>query len=315
LSNAIKFTDSGSVTLSVTCDTNYHPSRSQLARIHFEVEDTGTGIAEDQYDLIFAPFGQLKSNSKHDSGTGLGLPICQKILKLMNSGLFLDSRIERGSRFWFDLDLQKVSDQTLILKSNNLSKTIRTLNKPCKVLVVDDNVDNRAVLVEYLKVLGFSLQEARDGQEGIKIALEFQPDVILLDLIMPVMDGKEMLKVIAEKSQLQDTVIFMISANIKSITDSADLKCDGFLAKPVDLEQLLELLDQHLELDWQTIDKNSNSPIATQEIDNSQLILPPEETLIEILELVTDGQITNLAQRVNLLEKESVLKIMIEDKV
>lgn len=99
------------------------------------------------------------------------------------------------------------------------------------------------MLVEYLQGWGFSLKEARDGREGIAIALEFQPDVILVDLMMPVMNGREMIEIMGQDDLLQDTVMLMISANIHSIINSSNIKCDGFIAKPVDLERLVELLE------------------------------------------------------------------------
>ncbi len=99
------------------------------------------------------------------------------------------------------------------------------------------------MLVEYLQGWGFSLKEARDGREGIAIALEFQPDVILVDLMMPVMNGREMIEIMGQDDLLQDTVMLMISANIHSIINSSNIKCDSFIAKPVDLERLVELLE------------------------------------------------------------------------
>ncbi len=300
LSNAIKFTSTGTVTLSANC-SGVNPD-SKIETIRFQVEDTGRGISQDNYDLVFAPFGQVEQSSNDADGTGLGLPICQSILDLMNSELHLGSKVGQGSRFWFDLDLEEVSSTSSLLVDPSPNNPVALhLATPCKVLIVDDNQENRLLLVQYLQPLGFTIQEAGDGREGIAIALEFQPDVILVDLMMPVMNGKEMIEVIRQDNQLQDTVILMISANIHSIIDSSDIKCDGFLAKPVDLERLLELLEQHLQLDWQILDDKSKLDIVTKDLE---LIVPPEETLIELLELVTCGKIKGLSHQINLLEKE-----------
>ncbi|MDJ0596918.1 MAG: CheR family methyltransferase, partial [Pleurocapsa sp. MO_226.B13] len=205
LSNAVKFTSAGTVTFSVSCITVTPSSDSNVKTIRFLVEDTGKGIPENQYDTVFANFGQLDQNDNDESGTGLGLPICQKILNLMDSELYLDSKIGQGSRFWFDLDLKEVSSHALPIEISSKREIARTLATPCKVLVVDDNAENRALLLEYLQALGFTLKEARDGREGIAIALEFQPDVILVDLMMPVMNGKEMIETIQQDRQLEDT--------------------------------------------------------------------------------------------------------------
>ena len=165
-------------------------------------------------------------------------------------------------------------------------------------MVVDDNEDNRILLLEYLKSLGFILKEAEDGREGLEIAQEFQPDVILVDLLMPVMNGKETIAAIRKDPQLQDKLILMISASIQSIRDSSALNCDGFLAKPIDLNELLELLEQHLHLEWQASDRESRSEIVTEDID---LVVPPEETLKKLLELASLGQMKSLKQQIDLL--------------
>ncbi len=305
LSNAIKFTSSGTVTLSVSCFTV--GSDSKIKTVRFEVEDTGDGIPENEFEQIFEPFGQLEQHSNNTEGTGLGLAICQKILNFMDSKLHLDSKVGQGSHFWFDLGLKEVSSNSLLLPmEESLNQTIvRNLASPCKVLVVDDNQDNRLLLIEYLRGLGFSLKEARDGREGIAIALEFQPDVILVDLMMPVMNGQEMIKIMGQDDLLKDTVVLMISANIHSIINSSNIKCDGFIAKPIDLEKLLELLEKHLDLDWQISESESQSDLVTQNIKALDLIVPPEETLTELLELVNCGRIKELSQQINLLEEES----------
>ncbi len=302
LSNAVKFTSSGTVTFSVSC-LNLNPN-SKIKTIRFQVEDTGRGISPDQYDLVFAPFGQVDQSSNDSEGTGLGLAICQNILSLMDSKLYLDSKVGQGSRFWFDLDLEEISSTSSLLAEPNSDNFVaRHLVTPCKVLVIDDNRDNRALLVQYLQPLGFTLQEAGDGRAGIAIALEFQPDVILVDCLMPVMNGQETIERIRKHSDLQDTVILMISANIQSIRDSSDIsdiKYDGFLAKPLDLGKLLELLEQHLELDWQispTITQ-SNSGTANEFKD---FITPSPEKLRALLELVNFGNMKDLVQQVELL--------------
>ncbi|MEM9510623.1 MAG: response regulator [Cyanobacteria bacterium P01_E01_bin.35] len=167
------------------------------------------------------------------------------------------------------------------------------LSQPIKVLVVDDNEDNRILLVEYLRPLGFIVKEADNGQTGLAIAEDFNPDVILLDLLMPVMDGREMSDRIRQDPQLKDTLVVVISANTKSIIDSSDLKCDEILAKPLDFTKLLQLLARHLELDWQPLPPKSDS--------NSSLILPELDELNQLLELANSGNMDGLLEQINLL--------------
>ena len=304
LSNAVKFTPAnGSVTLSVSSFSVAVDAR--VATVRFAVEDTGKGIPENKYDTIFAPFGQLDPDNNDGEGTGLGLPICQNILNLMNSELHLGSKLDCGSRFWFDLDLEEISNHSLPIEISSQEqisqeKIVRTLATPCKVLVVDDNADNRFLLIEYLQSLGFTLKEARDGKEGIAIASLFQPDIIIMDLMMPVMSGKEAIAAIRQDDLLKDTKILMVSANVRSIIDSPDIKCDGFLAKPIDLERLLELLEKHLQLDWHTSSKESKLDRLSEEMD---FVCPSTGELTKLLDLVSLGNMKDFKQQIKLLEE------------
>ena len=303
LSNAFKFTDRGSVTLSVT--RSRLDKASQVDKIRFQVEDTGRGIAKDDYLAVFTPFEQLDADKDAAEGTGLGLPICQNILQLMNSELHLGSKVGEGSRFWFELD---IANSSIPLSSYNRSEVplLRQLATPQKVLIVDDNEDNRLLLIQYLQPFGFIVEQAKNGLAGLEIAENFQPDVILIDLLMPIMDGKETIERLRQHPQLKETVVLMISANIQSIVDSSDIKCDGFLAKPVDLDRLLELLTTHLQLNWE---------IKTPPIAEAQSIAPSANELIELLELVNFGDMETLLDRINLLENRDSQYISFAQKI
>ena len=288
LSNAFKFTQTGTITLSASYIDRIEEDN---CRVRFQVEDTGTGIPEDKLGSVFEPFKQIESHSD-EGGTGLGLTISQNIVRLMDSEIHLESQIDTGSRFWFDLDLRPLYDRPF---TNPIEPSLekRMLNQTCKILVVDDNEDNRFLLVQCLQPFGFTIEEAGDGREGLAIAKEFQPDAILVDLLMPIMNGKEMVARLRQDTQFQNTVVLMISANIHSILDSSDLQCDGFLAKPIILEQLLNLLDRHLQLDWQKIDSRSKT--------FSNFTTPEQEELIRLLELVDFGDMDSLLEQVDLL--------------
>ena len=290
LSNAFKFTKEGTVTLEVYL----LDGTSQVVR--FQVEDTGIGIPEAEYATILAPFGQVEQNISDIQGTGLGLPICQNILELMNSKLNFTSKVGSGSCFWFDLSFEPVATSPVLppalTELADATPKIEVLAQPCKILVVDDNQDNRDLLIHYLEPLGFTLQEAENGQAGIAIAEEFQPDAILIDLLMPVMDGATMLQNLQQHPQLKDTLAIVVSANSASILDSSQVDCDGFLAKPVNLPDLLELLSQKLNLVWQPL---------TQDVDLAVPVVPTLEQLTPLLEFVQTGDIDSLVQQTNSL--------------
>ncbi len=324
LSNAVKFTETGSVTLTVSCIedfqvksqsrspelhartevnnnseyslTSHTLSPTPLRKIRFHIEDTGIGIPANKFADIFAPFGQLKSNMGNHEGTGLGLTISQNIIQLMGSQIQLESHVSQGSKFWFDLELLEVEANLLPTSPKSSSQQDRCLSLPRKILVVDDNDANRTLLVNYLKPLGFILAEANNGKVGLAIAETFKPDAILVDLVMPVMDGKEMITKIKQQPQFRDTVIIMISANSQLILKPSELDCHGFLSKPVNLEQLLKLLESHLQLDWKFGE-------STIEPDNlSTLVAPPQQELIKLLELADLGDMEATQEQINSLE-------------
>lgn len=297
LGNAVKFTLNGSITFKVDRIEAKEAKQDAVKtqKIRFQIEDTGIGIPADKFADIFVPFGQLRDMTENPEGTGLGLNISQKIIQLMGSQIQLESQVERGTKFWFDLELLEADVNILRRSFESSCQLSRCLSEPRKILVVDDRDDNRALLVNYLQPLGFILAEANNGKTGLATAKTFQPDAILVDLVMPIMDGKEMIARIKQQHQLQSTVIIMISANSQLILKPSEIDCDGFLSKPVDLEQLLGLLESHLQLDWQLVEN--------AEIENLPvLVTPPQEKLIQLLELAKFGDIEAINEQINSLE-------------
>ena len=299
LSNAVKFTETGSVTLTVS-NLSDCEAISESHLIRFQVEDTGIGIPTDKFTDIFAPFGQLNSNAGNHAGTGLGLTISHNIVQLMSGQIQVESQVSQGSKFWFDLklsELNEVLSPKLSKSSSQPLQTLQSLNVPCKILVVDDNENNRALLSNYLQPLGFIVAEANNGEDGLATAKTFQPDAILVDLVMPVMDGAEMITKIKQQPDLKDTVMIMISANSQLIPKSSEINCHGFLSKPVNLKQLLELLESNLQLEWQL----NETLTETENLSNS-IVAPPQEELSKLLELVDLGDMEAVEAAIKFLE-------------
>jgi signal transduction histidine kinase/CheY-like chemotaxis protein len=242
LSNAVKFTKKGGVCFKV----GYHNGK-----IRFQVEDTGVGIASAELKLIFQPFRQVGDTNARADGTGLGLSITKKLVEMMGSQLHVESTLGKGSAFWLALDLPEVSN----LK--NVKKTEEPLmegfeGESRKILIVDDKQANRAVLVNLLAPLGFEIFEAVDGQDCIHKTQEHKPDMILTDLVMPIMDGFEATRQIRHIAEFKDIIIIMISASVFEChkQQSMEAGCDDFLPKPFRANELLELLKKHLKLTW-----------------------------------------------------------------
>ncbi len=241
LSNAIKFTKQGGVTFKV----DYFDEKIRL-----QVEDTGVGIAPDDMTHIFKPFLQVGDPKYKAEGTGLGLAITKQLVEMMGGELQVESTLGQGSTFWTVLDLPTAS--AVPLKTTEEAIIIGFEQSPQKILVVDDKWENRTVLVKLLKPLGFEIIEAENGQQAIDKALINHPEAILMDIIMPTMDGLEATNKLKKIPEFSNTIIIALSASAFDFQKQQCMEagCTDFLAKPVHNQALLEKLQTHLNLKW-----------------------------------------------------------------
>ncbi len=247
--NAVKFTECGEVRLSVRVLSRQASPEGEQALIHFEVGDTGVGIAPQEVERIFQPFEQAGSAEQRMAGTGLGLPISRQLVRAMGSDIEVRSTPGQGSVFAFELQLP-VSDQ--VLGPAQHQRVTGYAGPRRKVLVVDDMPVNRAMLVELLESLGFDVEEAANGLEGLQRATEAPPDAIVIDNVMPVMDGLTATRRLRELPALGSVPIIAASASPSHENLSASLAAGAnvFLPKPIDQQQLLVQLGQLLGLHW-----------------------------------------------------------------
>ncbi len=279
LGNAIKFTDKGSVTLKVDVISKDENSN---CKINFEIIDTGMGMTPEQLNKIFQPFEQVGDIKKQAEGTGLGLAISLKIISLMNSEIKVESEIEKGSNFWFELDLPYYDELAEVSSISLQEKIIGYQGRKQKILVVDDRWENRSVAGNLLAPIGFEVEEASNGKEGLEKATYWQPDVVITDLVMPEMDGFELINNLRELLQ-KDIVIIASSASVFEAEQqrSLDTGANSFLPKPVQVESLLELLSRHLKLEWVYEEKSQ-----TASNTSSSEIIPPSDEILRHLHLV-----------------------------
>ncbi|MFZ2407087.1 MAG: ATP-binding protein, partial [Methylobacter sp.] len=204
LTNAVKFTDTGQVVLRV--------GRAEPSRFSFAVEDTGIGIDRNELELIFRPFEQVGDLHRRLGGTGLGLAISRQLVRYLGSDIVVESRVGKGSIFRFELELEEASSSTSLLL--NPVQVITGYKGPHrKVLIVDDVASNRAVLVDLLSPLGFEVVEACDGIEALELAQAAIPDLILMDIVMPKMDGEEATHLLRQLPALAQVPIIALSAS------------------------------------------------------------------------------------------------------
>lgn len=249
LANAVKFSSAGGVTLRA----RYSPQGA--GTLHCEVADTGIGIPADKLEAIFEPFTQLAPDAQGREGAGLGLAICRRLAAMMGGTVTAASRVGQGSTFCFTASLPPTpacepADAPVEQKICGYRGVRKHL------LVVDDNPVNAVLLSDILVPLGFEIQTAGSGREALRLALESPPDLVLLDLVMPGLDGVETATELRHHAQLGAMPIVGISA---TVTDNERKQafsdaCDAFLGKPVQLDQLLQTIGQLLGLEWETAD-------------------------------------------------------------
>lgn len=241
--NGIKFTESGSVSLKV-CPV---PERHEWIR--FAVRDTGIGISQERVDSIFDAFTQADSSmSRRFGGTGLGTTISKQLVELMGGTIHLDSRLGEGSCFYFDIPLP-------IADKNDLAPTHQLLQLPAlRVLVADDIEENLTLLNIMLSKQGHAVYLAKDGLEAVEVFKDVRPDIVLMDIQMPNMDGLEathIIRTFEQKAGLEKTPIIALTASVllEDRVEAQEAGMSGFANKPVDLLQLMQEMAKVLELD------------------------------------------------------------------
>lgn len=268
LGNAIKFTDKGTVTFSI--QATFIPETS-IYRLHFQIKDTGVGMNAEQLSRIFLPFEQVGETKKNTEGTGLGLAISQQIVSLMGSQLQVQSQEGEGSIFWFDVELSEAKEWANTSRNIQKGNVSGYQGEQKTILITDDNWANRSVIVNLLEPIGFKVIEANNGQEGLQQAIAILPDLIITDLVMPVMDGFAFINLLRQSPKLKDIVVIASSASVFDSDQNRSLNAgaDGFLPKPISADLLLDLLQVHLKLEWiyltsDPLVKNLNQSIDTQ---------------------------------------------------
>jgi PAS domain S-box-containing protein len=294
LSNAIKFTDEGSVTFTVSFATE--------GKIRFEIRDTGTGIAQDQLQAIFQPFEQVGDRRRQTEGTGLGLAISKRIVELMGSTIQVQSEMNVGSIFWFDVNLSQADEWVKTSQIDHRGQIIGIKDRQPKIVVIDDKWANRSVISNLLSPIGFEVFEANDGQEGWEKILEVQPDLIVTDLLMPELDGFELIKRVRESENFKDTVIIVSSASVFETDQYRSLEAGGntFLPKPIQATELLQKLQQYLDLEW--VYEANEDPQASSS-DTNELIAPPTKEMERLYELAMEGNFLEIVKQAVLLEE------------
>lgn len=274
--NAIKFTHAGSV--SIIVDAIMADDESAIDLI-IRVKDTGIGIPEKQQDIIFEPFRQKEGQSSRKfGGTGLGLSITKRLVEMMNGNIRVESVVNIGTTFSVKLpDVRIASIKDTSRKQKNID--IRNIKfEQAKILLVEDNDANRKVISNFLESYNFIVLEALNGKQAVEIFEKNPPDLVLMDIQMPIMDGYEATKILKQKQQHAETnipVVAITAITMKAEDEEKKHIFDGYLRKPITKEQLTNELTRFLVHSKKTSEKKS----SYQPPDVNQLMSNADETI------------------------------------
>lgn len=274
LSNAIKFTKQGSVTLHVKIADADHRlwenmgglGNPSLLYLQFDVTDTGVGIVAAELDIIFDAFVQAEAGKQSISGTGLGLTISRKLLELMNGTISVQSVPNVGSTFTVIVPVYPTS--SVDTPPEQYDRTVIGLipgHNHHRILIVDDQPENRLLMVRLLTRLGLEVQEARDGQEAIRIWQTWHPDLTWMDIRMPGLDGYEATKQIRAMEQEDLSVIIALTAQASHSDRTLALAagCNDYISKPFREETVFLKMSEYLGLEYLYADPHTSVEPAT----------------------------------------------------
>ncbi|WP_159451538.1 PAS domain S-box protein [Planktothrix sp. PCC 11201] len=347
LGNAIKFTQKGSVNLTVSwvqggvgeqgrrggrgaggvgkaggyqssiarvqrSIVNSQPSllngQGQNLILRFEIEDTGVGIAEAELNHIFDAFIQSQSGKKALEGTGLGLTITRKFVELIGGNLGVKSTQGVGSIFWFEIPI--LVTQRSQIQSPEISRQVLSLapgQPEYKILVVDDQPENRQLMIKLLTQIGLQVKEAENGQEALHLWQEWQPHLIWMDIRMPIMNGYEATQRIRASVKGENTVIIALTAYASKTDRNLALSagCNDYLSKPFQEDELFSTMAEYLKLKYVYADSTTSAPGSSILSSSVNQPLTPESLLV-----MSKEWIIALQEACLLCDEEEVLHLV-----
>ncbi len=308
LSNAIKFTDFGQVILRVKIlDLENTPVSS--ARLQFEVEDTGQGIAPEEIEGLFQPFTQTTSGLKIEKGTGLGLSISQEFVRLMGGEIKVESQLDQGTKFYFDIPVTIINiDPVKPIKTHRSILHLAPHQPDYHILVAEDDYQNRFFLMELLISVGYNVRGVCNGQEAVRQWSIWQPDLILMDIRMPIMNGYEAIRKIQAESQEQLPILIALTAHVFE-EEQQQIKSAGFndfIRKPFQPEELLTTIGHYLKLQYVYTEetREGSDPIPNQQDNDSMLRAMPKEWIDSLEESATKCSDILVYQLIQQIPKE-----------
>jgi signal transduction histidine kinase/CheY-like chemotaxis protein len=322
IGNAIKFTDNGDVTLKIDFQRNKDNINS--GSLNVSIIDTGMGMKQEELKDLFSPFTQTETG-RRKHGTGLGLNLSKSYIELMGGSISVKSEYGKGSRFDFHIKAEIVEngeEETKLYEYFNIEKN----KSDHKILIVEDNKNSKQLLIEIVEKTGLEIITAENGLEAINCFQKHGPDLILMDIQMPVMDGIEALNKIRELPHGVDVKIIALTASglntdIENLTSNA---FDEFMYKPYKEQEIFNLLQRQLNIKFKYVrnenkEQTQNNNVQDIHINNDDLdAIFSKEDRSKLLQAAIEGDINDLYLIIDSIKPEfeylsNQLKKLVDD--
>jgi PAS domain S-box-containing protein len=304
LGNAVKFTERGWIKLRMaTGQRNDNP-----LWLSAEIEDTGAGIAPEEQNKLFRAFAQTESGQRLQVGTGLGLAISREYARLMGGDITVTSQVGQGTTFCFEIPIER-GDPNAVARQPVRRRVIglQNVQEAPRVLIVDDERNNREWLNKLLTLVGFSVREADNGEAAIRIWEEWRPQLVLMDLRMPVMDGIKATRRIRAHPAGEQTQIIVLTASAMDEDRRVVMESgvDDYLSKPCKEDDLLEKIQTHLGLEYRYAEEEPSQPAAASPAPlERELLELPLELIAELQQTIVDGDKYRLDELIRAIEEQ-----------
>ncbi len=316
IGNAVKFTNQGEISVTVTALS--HKNNQSSIDLLFEVSDTGIGIPQEEQELIFEPFRQRDGqDSKQFGGTGLGLPITKRLVEMMQGTINIESEPDKGSKF--SIYLRGLEVPAFPVTKKEKKKNIRDINfEPSKILIAEDMESNRMVISGYLmQYKNIQIIEAENGKQALELAMQHKPDLILMDINMPVMNGVQAISKLRQSDETKPIPIIALTAYaMKEQTRSLEKITNGYLKKPVSKQDLINMIARFLKNEQNQSAQDITSDKQKSLIDRMKEYMEKKEKLPEQLIQILKQQIIPLFEKVSVeINMEDIEDFAIKIKV
>jgi signal transduction histidine kinase/DNA-binding NarL/FixJ family response regulator len=312
IGNAIKFTQHGGVI--------FHASVARQGTIdqvviRFEIEDTGIGIKAEDVDSIFESFVQIKNQGLTEIGTGLGLAISKQNTNLMGGEIGVTSELGKGSLFFVEIPVVVIPISTPPPLQQNRHIVGLVEGQPhYRLLITEDQAENRLLLHKLLEPIGFELMEAINGQEAVTIFEQWHPDLIWMDMRMQVMDGIEATRIIKNKENGKNTKIVALTAHALEEERKLILEagCDDFIRKPYQDKEIFEALEKHLGVKYLYASDHSETRLREPKLDSSELKVLPSDLIKELgdaLNLLDEKRCLEVVDRIESIDQKLGIRL------